>query len=261
MTGSSGFLGRWLKKSLEGIGAQQLDLISLGQGLPDVYDASFTLLLSGGYSPVSNTEFSPSKALLALESIERIFKQNLSIEKVVLVSSTDANLNQRTNSTSAQALYSQHKRDIEKLVRARANSTGAQLAILRVGPLYGPGEEKYKRLIPTWIGRAIQGENFEFNGPARFSRPYLYVQDAAEVISNFTISRFRTGLFDFHGVENITAGRLEAAIKLALSQVEVKVSRFPERDVTYTINEEKIILNSHTPFETGIHLEVGSRLG
>lgn len=260
MTGSSGFLGRHLRGVLQKSTVQPLTLMRIGQDKSFDLAGRYTLVLSGGYSPASNQEFSTSQAIRAFYSLEQIFENpKLSIERVVLVSSVDAGLQASVENVQPKELYAKHKRDFESNVLGWAKLRNSPLAIIRVGPLYGPGEEHYQRLIPRWIDCAARGERIKFNGPADFSRPYLYVEDAAEVISSFTLDQFQPGLFEFVGAEDIGAKRIELAVCSALQHGGLKQKKIGDKPIEYSITQSEIILSSYTQFEEGILREIRAR--
>jgi UDP-glucose 4-epimerase len=77
-------------------------------------------------------------------------------------------------------VYSASKLFLEAVVREHAELHGYEAAALRVGHVYGPGEESYDRLIPNTIRRLLRGEDAVLAGDPEDERDLLYVDDAAE---------------------------------------------------------------------------------
>lgn len=77
-------------------------------------------------------------------------------------------------------LYGASKLFCEHLVRAWCAQRGCGCAILRVGHVFGPGEEAYRKLIPQTIRQLLAGERPTLWGDGSAERDFLYVDDAAE---------------------------------------------------------------------------------
>lgn len=77
-------------------------------------------------------------------------------------------------------LYGASKLFGEQNVREYARRIGSSHAILRYGNVYGPGEERYGKLIPNTIRRLLNQEAPVLYGDGRDLRDLLYVDDAVE---------------------------------------------------------------------------------
>jgi UDP-glucose 4-epimerase len=84
--------------------------------------------------------------------------------------------------TGPEGLYGASKLFGEALVRAFAEQSGAAHVALRLGHVYGPGEGRYRKLIPETIRRVLAGQPPRIVGDGRERRDFLYVDDAAEAI-------------------------------------------------------------------------------
>lgn len=76
--------------------------------------------------------------------------------------------------------YGASKVFCEELVREHAQKRGHAYSILRYGHVFGPGEEKYRKLIPETIRRLSRGEAPLVLGDGSMKRDFLYVDDAVE---------------------------------------------------------------------------------
>jgi nucleoside-diphosphate-sugar epimerase len=68
----------------------------------------------------------------------------------------------------------------EKMVDTWAEEEGCEVSILRYGHIYGPGESKYKKFIPTVIRSLLNNQAPLVNGDGSALRDYLYVEDVVE---------------------------------------------------------------------------------
>ena len=58
-----------------------------------------------------------------------------------------------------------------------------QVQILRLGHVYGPGENEYKKIIPITIAKLKQGVHPQIWGNGTEKRSFIYVDDVIRVIS------------------------------------------------------------------------------
>jgi nucleoside-diphosphate-sugar epimerase len=80
-------------------------------------------------------------------------------------------------------LYGASKVLGEALVRSFARRTGCRYTVLRIGHIYGPGEERYEKVIPSLIRAMLQGAVPTLSGDGSVLRDFLYVDDAVEAIA------------------------------------------------------------------------------
>lgn len=79
-----------------------------------------------------------------------------------------------------RSMYGASKLFCESLVAAWAAQNGVDCSILRYGHIYGPGEERYQKFIPSSIRRLLAGDAAMIQGDGTTLRDYLYVDDAVE---------------------------------------------------------------------------------
>lgn len=94
-----------------------------------------------------------------------------------------------TSTTEPASLYGASKLFGESMVKAYGERVGAEHVSLRLTHVYGPGEEKYKKLIPETIRRILSGRPPCLYGEGRERRDLLYVDDAAEAVIRATTAR------------------------------------------------------------------------
>ena len=82
-------------------------------------------------------------------------------------------------------LSGRHPYDVSKacadiLAQSYAQSYGLPVSITRFGNLFGPGDVNFNRLIPGTIRSLIRGEAPIIRSDGKFSRDYIFVEDAAQ---------------------------------------------------------------------------------
>jgi len=76
----------------------------------------------------------------------------------------------------------------ERFVLTDARARGYEACAVRIGHLYGPGEEAYEKVVPTMIGALMCGRPPTVVGDGQTRRDLLYVDDAAEAIRRLATS-------------------------------------------------------------------------
>ena len=82
-------------------------------------------------------------------------------------------------------LIGRHPYDVSKscadlIAQAYFSSYQLPVCITRFGNLFGPGDLNFNRLIPGTIRSALRGEAPVIRSNGKFSRDYIYVEDAAD---------------------------------------------------------------------------------
>ena len=80
-------------------------------------------------------------------------------------------------------LYGLSKLFGEGLVDAYSRSVGTECLTLRLGHIFGPGEERYAKLVPETIRRVLANQPPRIAGDGGEQRDLLYVDDAAEALA------------------------------------------------------------------------------
>ena len=79
-------------------------------------------------------------------------------------------------------LYGLSKLLGEGLVETYSRSAGTESVTLRLGHIFGPGEERYAKLVPETIRRVLANQPPRIAGDGSEQRDLLYVDDAVEAI-------------------------------------------------------------------------------
>ena len=122
-------------------------------------------------------------------------------------------------------VYGATKVCAEHLVRVGTGHRAVPWTILRLGHIYGPGEEAYEKLIPSAVRRLLDGHAPIMYGGENVLRDYLFVADAVEALVRAGIVPAAVGQ-----IINIVSGRsitlretLELLIQVSGEPVKIEV--------------------------------------
>ncbi len=239
ITGASGFIGaRLLDAAIAAWGKENVLALSSmrnekcqtivydlqGDGL--VVAASEVSLLREVTLLIHAGAFIPKSAAEA-DDIRRcnqniLFTQQLlnlpfnALEKIIYISTVDvyapSNLISEVSPTLPASLYGWSKLYCEKLISVHARQKRISRKILRVGHVYGPGEEKYAKFLPKAMQAIISGLPVELYGDGTELRSFIYVDDVVKAIFS------AVGLTDETSVINV-AGARAISIKMLLKSL------------------------------------------
>lgn len=80
------------------------------------------------------------------------------------------------------SLYGASKYYCEELIKRFAKSRNIEYMNLRVGHVYGPGEEKYQKVLPLAISKILSGRKVELWGDGSELRSFIYIKDVVRAI-------------------------------------------------------------------------------
>ncbi|MEZ5505245.1 MAG: NAD(P)-dependent oxidoreductase [Gammaproteobacteria bacterium] len=207
LTGATGFIGRpLLNRLLEKFGSESIMVISSKQiaGVQcaiykshrdlnlERYDfTDVTVLIhAGAFTQKSSSDLDAidkcNDNILFTEQLFRLSMPNL--KKVIYLSTIDVYeecdvVSERSNLRPA-TLYGASKLYCEQMSRAFARNKQIESLVLRIGHVYGPGEEKYKKMLPQTIQKVIAGEQIEIWGDGSELRSFIYIDDVVRAIAS-----------------------------------------------------------------------------
>jgi UDP-glucose 4-epimerase len=123
---------------------------------------------------------------------EKLLKLPLEkLTKIIYLSTLDvyahADVVTEETPTMPQTLYGQSKLYCEKMLAAFSAQRKIDCLVLRVGHVYGPGEEAYAKFIPLAIQRIIDNKRVELWGDGSELRSFIYIEDVVKGIMNSLI--------------------------------------------------------------------------
>ena len=162
-----------------------------------------------------------------------------------------------------ESLYAASKVFGEVLVRKWGRRQNVPTAILRVGHIYGPGEDAYQKLIPTTIRAVLAGRAAVQYGAGDERRDFLYVEDCVALLSAALGALAGGALEPLNLVsgETITVAEVIAAIS-RLAGGGLPVERRALRDAPRSFDFDVTRLRARlpavrpTPFADGLRAEV-----
>lgn len=146
------------------------------------------IIHAGAFTPKSVADANKWKECNSnIHNTEKLLDAELpALEKVIFMSTIDvygkAELLSETSPIDPISLYGWSKLYCEKLIEAWSKAANKQYQILRVGHVYGPGEEAYKKIIPITISKIIAGQSLQMWGEGNELRSFIYIDDLVKAI-------------------------------------------------------------------------------
>lgn len=224
-------------------------IIHLGAFIPK--DSSF----------VNDVEATTSNIL----STQHIGLSNLpALKKFIYISSIDVYGNNDgviTEETQPEpiSMYGWSKLYCEKMLKSIFQGSKVDYQILRLGHVFGEGEEKYKKVIPVMIRKALQNEEIIIYGDGQATRAFIYVDDVVSAIERSLIQN-GLGVTNLVGEREISINQLSQLIidysgsKSVISHQKSDVSN---RICKFDYSKCKTnLLNEYSSFETELYKEI-----
>jgi nucleoside-diphosphate-sugar epimerase len=201
-------------------------------------------------SNIKNTEFLLSSNLPKLKKI--IFLSTVDVYN-------DTEIIRENSETKPISLYGASKLYCEQLVSSWSNQNQIIYQILRVGHVYGPGEEKYQKIIPITMTRILKGESVQIYGKGNDIRSYIYITDVIKSIVNSLKLSNNSGVINIVSDEEITIHNLINKI-IAISGIDVKIDQIDSNHIIRHLkfNNSKMKELLHSPeinIEEGLKTE------
>ncbi|MBX9888359.1 MAG: NAD(P)-dependent oxidoreductase [Flavobacteriaceae bacterium] len=211
-------------------------------------------------SEVNHLEKSNSNIL----NTYKLINSNLpNLKKVLFFSTVDiysvsTSINECTIE-SPVSLYGSSKLYCEKMLETWGELNKKELQILRIGHVYGPGEETYLKIIPETFRKIIDNEPVTIYGTGEDLRSFIYIDDVIKSALN------ALELTENIGVVNVV-GNQEIAIKdlvykiIDITKQDIKVdnvdSAAPPRHLKFdNAKLVKYLLQEETPLDIGLKIE------
>jgi UDP-glucose 4-epimerase len=287
ITGASGFIGKNLMKAAIkkwGVG----NVIAL-TATPNLNETSITfknhqqdlgltnaeieriqdvdvIIHAGAYTPKSaatanainecNSNVTFTNNLLSID-----FKK---LSKIIFTSTLDVYKNttpiSESSVTGPSTLYGWSKLYCEQIIANYAQQKSINSHTLRIGHVYGPGEEQYQKFLPKTIGRILAGEEVELYGDGSELRSFIYIDDVVSAILASVELAERVDIINIVGGHTVSIKNLLYQL-ISISgrdvQVKQKSSSAATRDFIFdTTLIKKYLLATETDFELGLKSEI-----
>ena len=284
MTGTSGFIGSRLLQTAramygdnvtafsshpsEGnhiVYANRTDFSLAPAELALVEDAN-VLIHAGAFIPKCGTEVNQIKScnsnIAFTEELLALPWRNL--KKIIFLSTLDVYNNldcpiSEATLTVPTTLYGMSKLYCERMMSLHAAERGIAIQVLRIGHVYGPGEEQYVKVIPKAIERIIAGGDVELWGEGEELRSFIYISDVVTAILKAVELQEEPGVINVVG-GNVISIRdlLEKLIAIGGRQTKIVQQEFSgtRRDLVFDNTKlKRYLLPEESDFTTGLKME------
>ena len=158
-----------------------------------------------------------------------------SVKNIIYISTIDVygNLSEVINEESVVApktLYGHSKLYCENIVKIWANEHSKILQILRLGHIYGRGEEEYKKMIPTFIKNILLNKDINIINGGSDKRSYLHVSDCVRAIYA------SSALSSSAGIVNIVSGKA-----WTVKDIATELSCFSEKEISFNYISDPLV--------------------
>ena len=282
ITGASGFIGR---KTLEFLKEEYYndEIIAFSSskinGVKTVFHNNYkfddnylsengcsnvdVLIHIGAFIPKLSTEANDiEQNNLNIINTQKLLTSLASVKKIIFISTVDIygidEIITEKTLESPVSLYGWSKLYCEKMVEQYAKQNNIPYQILRLGHVFGPGEEKYKKILPITIKKVLNGETVEIWGDGQAIRTFIYIDDVAKAIVN-SIGLNESNIINIVGEEQVTIKQLvDNIIELSDKNIKVKYipSNTPNRNLIFDNSKlKKYLLSDLTKFQVGLQNE------
>lgn len=221
ITGTSGFIGARLlqaarlsygedvtafsSRPAEGSHIVYRDAPGFGLGRAEqaLVEEAEVLIHAGAFTPKSGADANQIKCcngnITFTEQLLGLPWNNL--KKIVFLSSVDVYMNvdsiiTESTLTVPASLYGLSKLYGERMVTLSAAERGIASQVLRIGHVYGPGEEKYSKVLPKAIQNIVAGKDVELWGDGKELRSFIYIEDVVTAILKAVTLREEPGVIN-----------------------------------------------------------------
>jgi nucleoside-diphosphate-sugar epimerase len=278
ITGASGFIGKRLLDQFQtkGVSKQNITLLSRNP-IPgyqciihDNYNIEkeafqgerFDCIIHGGaVTPKGKGYDDENRYIENIRSTVNLFENLTEIPKKIVFLSSVSVYKESKKIDEQSELTTDNMYALSKIVCERYLNQfmpyGTDVQILRLGAIYGPGEETYNKITGTFLKKASYNEDIIINSSGKENRNMLYVDDAAEYICNAALFEKGIGKVNLVSKESITVFDLaKLVIKVLNSESRIIIeNRVKGRNDNYDALKVRTIFDKYeyfTPYESGL---------
>lgn len=285
VTGASGFIGQHLiKKLIAEKGADQI-LALTSKPIADVkyllhnnyfftadffkspeYSTIDVLIHAGSFTPKSgvesnNIEGSQSNienTFRLLKALPNTVRHIVFLSTLDIYSSTDLEIDENSK-VAPSTLYGQSKLYCEKLIENWGLEHSIKVSILRIGHVYGPGEDAYIKIIPNTIDRLKRKIPPQIVGTGQALRSFIYIDDVVRCIVKAIDLKGNEGPLNIVSEYAISIKQLVQSL-IDISGQPIEIEYLPqsgtEKNVVFNNSKMKQWLYSEaTPLKQGLIAE------
>jgi len=283
LTGASGFIGGHILVALiEKLGRDSVVVLT-SKAIPNIncllygsfknfnlsrscFDDVTHVVHAGAFTPkdasqsnaidlsFSNIQYTKELLSYGFEKVVRF----INISTIDVYASTKIKVSENSDIRPV-SLYGSSKLYCEEMVKTFSEQKNASYINLRIGHVYGPGEEKYRKVIPIAIQNVINDIPLELWGEGEDLRSFIFIEDVVESILNSLESSEEN--IDINIVSGEAVSIRDLLYKIInVSGKDIKVDRkesnHERRDLVFDNSLLlKTLLNKETDLMHGLKLE------
>ena len=268
ITGTTGFIGKNILKLIELNFENKFNIVLLSSRVHSKYKTiqhkSYTfkkddfinmniktidiVLHIGAFTPKSGDEANDIEksnsnifnTKYLIDNLPNIPSKFIFLSTIDVYGKIDKIIDEKANTTPL-SMYGWSKLYCEKLIENWADKNNVIIQILRVGHIYGKGEEEYKKVIPITISKIKKEENPKIYGTGKELRSFLHVNDVCSFIFK-SIS-----LYKYEGVINLCSSKsysikeiIEMLIAISNKRLEIDYIENKNSTLDFIFNTEKM---------------------
>jgi len=258
LTGASGFIGSALLKKIERIyGRESITLIS-SRNHPDYKCIKYSnykislgdnqldcdiLIHAGAFIPKISSDMNLMEPCTSNVIFTQDLLRILNVEKckkIIFLSTVDvyksSGILNEESEVLPLSLYGASKLYCEKMIGTYAISKKIKHLILRIGHVYGPGEEVYKKIIPTIMGNVISNQPVQIFGDGSELRSYIHIEDVVSAIVESLTKNLDIDIINVVSGNSISIAQLTNLI-INISKKNITINSLPsstsKRDLVF----------------------------
>ena len=282
LTGASGFIGKHLLVALIKEYGKDAVLALTSTPVKDPhyllhndynFDANFfiksgygnqihTVIHAGAFTPKNGKQANDvTNCNSNIITADKLLQADLpGLKKIIYLSTLDvyapAEIISETSEVQPGSLYGDSKLYVEKMITAWAKANNTIHQILRVGHVYGPGEQAYQKIIPVTINKILQDQPLQIWGTGKEIRSFIYIGDVVEAIMNALQLSVNAGVINLVSTQKITiAALVDKLIALSGKSIvpEVVPVDVPGKDFVFDNYKMKdLLFSNETTLDEGL---------
>ncbi len=229
------------------------------------FDDIRIIIHAGAFTPKNTNQsneisFSNSNIL----NTQKLLDANLEkLEKIIFLSTIDIygvdEIISENSIESPVSLYGYSKLYCEKMIEIWSRKNEIKCQILRIGHVYGPGEEEYQKIIPLMMKRVLHNETIQIWGMGNELRSFIFIKDIVASIMNSIALQEDVGVINVVGGRPISINDLVQKIK-NLSETELSIeyvqANTTGRNLVFdNFKMLRWLLEQETDFDIGLNAE------
>lgn len=191
------------------------------------------------------------------------------LKKIIYISTVDvyepAELTTEATPTLPDSLYGWSKLYCERMTAIFAANRKLVCQLLRIGHVYGPGEEKYAKFLPKAIKNIVAGDPVELWGDGSEVRSLIYIDDVVDAILQAVKLRDDVGPINVVGGVPVTIRELlDELTAVSGKAVAITAREFSGSKRNYIFDNAKLrqhLLPAETDLSTGLQEEYAYMAG